>query len=128
LQKPEQFQRVFQQAIRTGDRCFRVLARRNELFHDRLGMAVSKKACPKAVGRNRIKRVVRESFRAHQAARPAAPALDIVVLPSADAARQSNAELYRSLRRHWDKLAAKTTKANACEGDGRRDRAALIED
>jgi len=88
LLKPEQFQRVFKQAIGSGDRCFRVLARANSLPHHRLGMAVSKKKCPLAVGRNRIKRVVRESFRKHLAEQLPPCALDIIVLPTALASTQ----------------------------------------
>jgi ribonuclease P protein component len=128
LQKPEQFQRVFAQASHSGDRCFRVLARPNGFVNDRLGMAVSKKNCPRAVGRNRIKRVVRESFRTRLAGRPASDFLDFVVLPSAAAAERGNAELFRSLNRHWQKLAAMTTTANAGKRPGPNERAALTED
>lgn len=128
LQKPEQFQRVFAQASRSGDRCFRVLARTNGLSHDRLGMAVSKKGCPSAVNRNRIKRVVRESFRKCVAGRAAKGFLDFVVLPDATASARENEELYRSLSRHWQRLAANTTMEIACKGERRNDRPPLTED
>ena len=105
LLKPAEFQSVFQQATRSGDESFRVLARANELRRHRLGMAVSKKACAGAVGRNRIRRVVRESFRKRLVGEVSGRALDIVVLPTAAAAGQDNAALYQSLALHWQRLA-----------------------
>ena len=40
-----------------------LLARNNNMYHSRLGLIVGKKAVPTAVQRNRIKRIIRESFR-----------------------------------------------------------------
>jgi len=60
--------RVFKKATRSRDNCFIVLSRSNDTDIARLGQAISKKNCRFASGRNRIKRVVRESFRHHQAA------------------------------------------------------------
>lgn len=40
-----------------------ILARFNELAHNRLGLAVAKKHVPTAVKRNLIKRLAREHFR-----------------------------------------------------------------
>ena len=107
LLKPAQFKMVFQQPIRTSDDCFRVLARANGIQQHRLGMAVSKKACAKAVGRNRIRRVVRESFRASMLGSATDIALDMVVLPTAQASNQSNKTLDESLSVHWQKLTRK---------------------
>ena len=73
----------------------------------RLGMAVSKKACAKAVGRNRIKRVVRESFRNRMLGTTEDNSLDIVILPTALAAKKSNKILDESLSIHWQKLTRK---------------------
>ena len=70
-------------------------------------MAVSKKACAKAVGRNRIKRVVRESFRRQMIGIAADNTLDFVVLPTAQAAYQSNRALDESLTTHWQRLTRK---------------------
>jgi len=107
LLKPAQFKLVFQQPIRSSDRYFRVLARANEIQHNRLGMAVSKKACAKAVGRNRIKRVVRESFRNRMLGQAMDNSLDIVILPTALAAGQNNNKLNESLSTHWQTLTRK---------------------
>jgi len=81
-------------------------------------MAVSKKACPKAVGRNRIRRLIRESFRTQVAGQATAgklqgEALDFVVLPTPLAASQSNGVLTESLSAHWLKLTTKATGRKA---------------
>lgn len=103
LLKPAEFKFVFQQPVRSGDECFRVLARINTKQQHRLGMAVSKKACSTAVGRNRIKRVVRESFRTRMSA-TSEQALDIVVMPTTSATEQSNKTLDESISAHWKRL------------------------
>ena len=99
LQDAAAFGRVFKAASRSRDNCFTVLSRGNDLEIARLGLAVSKKNCKRAVGRNRIKRVVRESFRQHQAL---LRGLDIVVMNKPAAADVTKPALFRSLERHWE--------------------------
>ena len=60
--------------VRSG--CFRVFAAANEVSGARLGMIVGKRQLKRAVDRNQVKRVLRETFRGHRAS---LPALDIVV-------------------------------------------------
>lgn len=115
LLKPSDFKRVFQQPFRSSDHYFRILSRFNDSQRHRLGMAVSKKSCPKAVGRNRIKRVVRESFRTQLAGLETAKALDFVILPTAQAAAQSNQVLRASLNKQWRRLLHKATQAGAVQ-------------
>ena len=79
-----------------------MLARANHLGGARLGLAVSRKRVPKAVCRNRIKRVVRDSFRHH---RRELGGLDIVVIARPGLARVGNAELRRVVAEHWRDLA-----------------------
>jgi len=112
LLKPAEFKLVFQQPIRSGDDCFRILARANGIQRHRLGMAVSKKACARAVGRNRIKRVVRESFRTRMSGAVPDNALDFVVLPTVEATNQSNKTLDESLSAHWKRLIRKVDDRN----------------
>lgn len=103
LLKPAEFKFVFQQPVRSGDEFFRVLARENTKQQHRLGMAISKKTCSTAVGRNRIKRVIRESFRTRMSATAEKP-LDIVVMSTTSAAEQSNKILDESISAHWKRL------------------------
>lgn len=92
------FARVFDDATRSRDRLFTVLYRNNDLDFARLGLAISKKHCKKAVDRNRIKRIIRESFRHHSAD---LPGLDVVVLNQPAATDAGNPALVESLERHW---------------------------
>jgi len=85
-----------------------VLCRDNDRDTARLGLAISKKHCRKATARNRIKRVVRESFRLSQAE---LAGLDIVVLNQAAATLAGNEALADSLRQHWQRC-AKQKRAN----------------
>ena len=57
---------VFQKSRRFSDRYWTVLLRSDAQGRARLGLAIAKKRAKRAVDRNRIKRVARESFRSHQ--------------------------------------------------------------
>ena len=96
------FGRVFEKAFRSRDKCFTVLCRDNESDFARLGLAIARKHCRKASGRNRIKRIVRESFRLHQAE---LGGLDIVVLNQPHASTAESARLFESLAAHWRRCA-----------------------
>ena len=104
LLKPAEFELVFQNPIRSGDECFRILARENGIGCHRLGMAVSKKNCARAVDRNRIKRVVRENFRTTMANQVVSETLDFVVMPTTRAVKNNNKVLSDSLSTHWKRL------------------------
>ncbi|NJN45827.1 MAG: ribonuclease P protein component [Candidatus Competibacteraceae bacterium] len=101
MSRKVEFQRVFDQPIRSGDRCFTVLARLNQLGYPRLGLAISRKAAKSAVARNRIKRIVRESFRHHQTE---LNGFDVVVMGRPQMAGHENAALFTSLQHHWARL------------------------
>jgi ribonuclease P protein component len=92
------FGRVFQEASRSRDRWFTVLSRANGEGYARLGLAISKKHCRKATARNTLKRIIRESFRQHQAD---IGGLDIVVINQPAAATASRRQLFDSLAAHW---------------------------
>jgi len=102
LLTPGDFKRVFQNATVSTDRCFRVLATAGRGSRSRLGMAVSRRVDKRAAVRNRLKRIIRESFRQRFAG--VGRAIDIVVLPSSDSATISNEQLFRSLDRHWTRI------------------------
>lgn len=78
-----------------------MIARPNTLDHARLGLAVGVKAAGNAVNRNRIKRVVRESFRQRQ---QELPAVDLVVNARPAAGKATNAEITASVAVLWSRI------------------------
>jgi ribonuclease P protein component len=97
------FGRVFKDAKRSRDQWFTVLSRNNEAQQARLGLAISKKHCRRATSRNTIKRIVRESFRQHQAE---LQGLDIVVINQPAATTATRRQLFDSLAAHWRRCRA----------------------
>lgn len=101
LSKPSQFRTVFDSNRRSADPLFLVLAAGNGLSHARLGLAVSKRNARAAVSRNRLKRIIRESFRKN---RGKLGGLDIVVVAQRRAAAAAGNKLAASLNQHWEKI------------------------
>ena len=98
------FKRVFQAPIKSSDAYFTVLARPAACEAPaRLGLAIARKQLKRAVDRNRIKRLVRETFRLQAFAR-----LDYVVMTRRIVQQQTNADLQASLIRHFQRIAAKS--------------------
>jgi len=96
------FAHVFKQAQRSGDRFFTVLYRRNNLGYPRLGLAIAKKHVRLAVGRNRLKRIIRESFRQ---AKSQLLGVDIVIMARDQSGSAENRALFTSLEQHWRAVA-----------------------
>ena len=76
----------------------RFRARKNRMAGARLGLVVTKKGTPKAYRRNRVKRLIRESFR-HEA--PTLPGVDIVVQVFA---QMDDDRLLSSLARGFERI------------------------
>ena len=104
LLKPAEFKNVFAQSVKSGDKDLTLLGRVNNKPFARLGLAIPKRQLKKAVSRNRVKRLVRESFRKHQ---QILVGIDIVVLARFSADQRSNQELFAALEKHWIKLRKK---------------------
>lgn len=96
LRHPAEFRRVKDTGRRRRSPHFTVNFAPNGLTHHRLGQVVQKKFWH-AVGRNRIKRCVREWFRLHRDLIPAPPK-DIVVIARPGAGQLSSRELYEELQ------------------------------
>jgi ribonuclease P protein component len=101
------FGRVFNKAQRSRDNMFTVLYRPNGRNGPRLGLAIGKRNCRRASGRNRLKRVIRESFRRHKAM---LGGLDVVVINQSAATDAPNQALFDSLARHWTRCRTAKTK------------------
>jgi len=101
LTRPAEYKQVFASATRKTSRAFTVLTIPNGLEHARLGLAISRKAAARAVDRNRIKRIIRESFRCQQRE---LGSWDIVILARNTAATSTAAVLRTELEQHWNQL------------------------
>ena len=91
---------------RLGVRCFQLRYAPNVLGMARLGLAISKQVSRRAVERNRLKRLVRESFRR---VRHRLPAVDVVVMARAQAAGMEGAQLLAQIDELWGKLLSADT-------------------
>ena len=99
-----QYKYVFAKARRFGNRSFTLLVRKNEEEFPRLGLAIAKKSVKRAVDRNRIKRITRESFRhmQHQL-----PNIDIVIMCCPSAVPLTKAEIRQQLDQQWSYISRK---------------------
>ncbi|HXE77921.1 MAG TPA: ribonuclease P protein component [Rhodanobacter sp.] len=86
---------------RLGVRSFQLRYAPNSAGVARLGLAISKQVSRRAVERNRLKRLVRESFRR---VRHRLPAVDLVVMARAQAAGMDGAQLLAEIDELWGKL------------------------
>lgn len=78
------------------------LAKPNMLKQPRLGLAIAKKHLKLAVARNRVKRIIRESFRQH---RQQLPDLDIIVFARSNINQLNRKELHQCIEKSWLQLA-----------------------
>lgn len=105
LLRPAEFQAVFDHTgSKVGDANFLLLVRANGSDHPRLGLVVAKKKVRRSVDRNRLKRVVRDSFRLHQTA---LPAVDVIFMARNDLATLASADLHAALAQAWKRLRRK---------------------
>jgi len=106
-----EFQRVFNNTeCKSADALLTVLAIRNNCGHPRLGLAISKKKIKTAVARNKLKRLVRESFRQHK---HEMANVDVVVLGQARAGSASNKQAFESLATHWKNITNRCKKLSS---------------
>ena len=99
LTRRAEFERVLRQrSVRIASGAFVALALANTGDGARLGMIIGKRHLPRSVDRNRVKRVIRESFRRQ---RVGLPHLDIVIQL---AARARDVEVPRALDEIWQRL------------------------
>lgn len=98
---PAQFKSVFSNPIKASSAEITLLAIPNSEQHPRLGLTVAKRYVKRANQRNRIKRVIRNSFRLNQ---HDIPHLDIVVLVRNGVMEMENAEINKLIEKLWRKL------------------------
>ena len=101
LRCSKDFAIVFSSRNRSSDCFFLFLAINNKTELARLGLAVPKKNISKAVERNRIKRLIRESFRLRK---KRLKGKDIVVFVKKQFDTKQ-VKIEQILANHWDKIA-----------------------
>ena len=101
LRSKLQFDAIYASGRRIDDRFFAVRVKPNGLDHPRLGLAVAVKTAGSGVARNRLRRLVRESFRLAQ---HELPAIDVVVNVKNAAAATPASTLRASLATLWNRI------------------------
>lgn len=100
-----EYSRVFNKAdAKAQSKEILILARRNDVGFARLGLVVAKKHAKRAVDRNEIKRIVRESFRHHQSE---LENFDCVVLSRSGAKDLDKDQLRHMVDQLWTRLRQK---------------------
>ena len=98
LLEKKQYKHVFAKHLRIVGVGFIVIARLNREVGARLGLSFSKRHCPRAVERNRLKRIARESFRISA---KQLPSVDIIIFCTYKSYKFSNKELFSTLSHAW---------------------------
>ncbi|MFT6790846.1 MAG: ribonuclease P protein component [Cellvibrionaceae bacterium] len=83
--------------LRASSRFLLMLAKKNEAQKPRLGLVIAKKHIRLAVARNRVKRLIRESFRQQQRL----GSIDVIVLARKGLDNLDNAQVQHQLQRLW---------------------------
>jgi ribonuclease P protein component len=96
--------------LKVSNRYFLVLATNNSLPTPRVGLVIAKKNVGKAVHRNRIKRLIRQSFRTQKST---LNNLDLVVLARKDADKLENQAIVDQLNQLWQDLAKKQARVSS---------------
>ena len=105
LLTPSQFKPLFDQPQwRASSQHFLLLVSANDLAAPRLGIVIGKRRVKRAVDRNLLRRLMRESFR-HRTTE--LTGLDVVVLVRADLSHPDKRLIAEELGKVWTKLLAK---------------------
>src|SRR5271154_6769948 len=101
MRRPAEFQAAYRIGQKFGNELFSAVVRPNNLAQARLGLSIAARTVGNAVSRNRLRRLIRESFRLQQ---HRLPPVDIVI-GARDAARAVPApKLREALQRLWKQI------------------------
>jgi ribonuclease P protein component len=103
LRRTAEFKQLYAHGRRLGAEPFTAVVRPNQLGTARLGMSIAARNVRRAVQRNRVRRLIRESFRQRC---DQLPALDIVVGVRSGVQAVTRARLRESIERLWQKIAS----------------------
>ena len=98
------YRQVFKNPKRVSTPELLFLFSKNNLLFSRLGLAIAKKQLPLAVDRNRVKRLIRESFREQHFQ---LSSVDIVVMARKNLLNMDNTHVRQQLDKLWDQVIRK---------------------
>lgn len=107
----QDFKHVFDQTtfkVHTSHLLFFVHIPSDKTALNRLGLAIAKKKIKRAHERNRLKRLLREYFRAHQSQLPCT--VELVVIAKQDVSSCENAEIFMQIAQAFSQIARKSLK------------------
>lgn len=102
MRRKAEFDHAFARGRRFSDAYFTMTVCSNARQAPRLGLAIAARSAGNAVERNRVRRIVRESFRLHARA---LPAVDIIVATRTTVRSAASKALRSSLEVLWLKVA-----------------------
>jgi ribonuclease P protein component len=106
---------VFDDApVRASHQHLLILSKPNQLSSARLGLVIAKKNVRLAVQRNRIKRILRESFRLNQ---QQLVGLDIVILARRGLDELDNRQLHKLINKQWQRLLKRKAQLDSKSGE-----------
>ena len=108
LTRAFEFQQVFKNNFRCADAGITILVGKKKGDCARLGFAIARKQVPRAVGRNRLKRLFRESFRKAQ---HRLPTRDLVIMVRREILLIGPEKIRAALDQHWNSIIKKCEKS-----------------
>lgn len=102
MRRPAEFKRAYARGRRFANEFFTANVQANDLTWPRLGLSIAARILRRAVDRNRVRRLIRESFRMHQ---QQLPPVDIVIGARVAAKSAEPAHLRAALDGLWVKIA-----------------------
>lgn len=105
------YERVFKHPQRSSGKALTVLARPSGRDTARLGLAIARKQIRRSVDRNRMKRLIRESFRRHVSL---LRGLDVVVIGRSALLEKNTRGVFECLEHHWRRVSERCKNNPAC--------------
>ena len=99
MRRPAEFKRVYASGRRFGNEFFTANLLANELTCARLGMSIAARNVKRSVDRNRVRRLIRESFRMQQL-----PSVDIIIGARPGVVQADRDVLRAALDKIWRKV------------------------